>query len=107
MVKGTGLTEKLWSVHVYGLGVGGHDPVVASPTVGGAKYAAYRAAREAGYFSGRDGFFRFLLNVSARPATAIEAECAPRIAGRAALAERGGADPSPTSPKAQEDRSNG
>lgn len=82
------LTERFWSVKVYGLGMGIYDPVVASDTPGGAKYATYKAAREAGYYQGKDGFFRFLLNAIARPATESEIRCAPRLAGRQALADR-------------------
>lgn len=51
-------TEKLWAVSVYGFDTYRFPGATASA----AKYAAFKAIREAGYFSGRDGFWRFIAN---------------------------------------------
>jgi hypothetical protein len=82
--------EQFWSVRVYGFEGCPYDPVVARPTIGAARYAAFSAMREAGYFTGSDGFLRFLVNVRARLATASEVQFAPRLS------------PSPLTPKIEE-----
>lgn len=73
------MSARFWSVRVYGFDGSPHDPIVDRPTAGAARYAAFRAIREAGYFSGRDGFRRFLSEVSVRPASESAVRCAPRI----------------------------
>ena len=50
--------ERVWCVYVYGFG--SHH--FRAKTASGARYAAFKAIREAGYFSGGDGFWRFLAN---------------------------------------------
>ncbi|GJE29781.1 hypothetical protein LKMONMHP_4667 [Methylobacterium organophilum] len=73
---------RLWSVRVDGFGSGPYDPVVKATTMSGARYAAFKALRDAGYFSGRDGFRRFLANgVEVWPANFLEEINAPRIGG--------------------------
>lgn len=45
-----------WIVEPYGFGA----HAVAAPTRDAARYRSFQAAREAGYFAGRDGFHRFI-----------------------------------------------
>ena len=73
------MAERFWSVRVYGLEGIPYDPIVWRSTAGAARYAAYKAAREAGYFQGANGFARFLADVLVRPAKAMEVLHAPRI----------------------------
>ncbi len=49
---------KTWRIHLYGF----DSHTVQAPTRGAARYADWRRAREAGYFTGSDGFWRFLIN---------------------------------------------
>ena len=70
---------RTWSVRVYGFDGDLYDPVVDAPTAGAARYAGFKAIREAGYFGGRDGFARYLVNVRVRPASDREAAYAPRL----------------------------
>lgn len=61
-----------WIVEPYGFGA----HVVAAPTRDAARYRSFRAAKEAGYFQGRDGFRRFVVN----GATVREASAARGVA---------------------------
>lgn len=71
----------LWSVRVDGLSMGIYDPVVEAKSSSAARYAAFKAARDAGYFAGRDGFWRFVISSSVRKADMMERIHAPRIGG--------------------------
>lgn len=86
------LTAGHWNVDVYGF----DTVVVPALTAGAAKYAVWRAASEAGYYAGRDGFGEMLASgCRAWRATAADVDRATAnghiIAGRRALeeAERG------------------
>lgn len=49
---------KRWLVEPYGF-----DPhEIAAPTRDAAKYADWKLAQAAGYFTGRDGFWRYLVS---------------------------------------------
>lgn len=50
--------DRWWNVHVYGW----PDVVLSAASVGAAKYAVWRAMSDAGYFSGRDGFWEMLVS---------------------------------------------
>jgi hypothetical protein len=73
------MSEPFWSVHVYGFEGCPYDPIVSRPTRSAARYAAFKALREAGYYTGRRDFPVFLANVSVRSATATEIEFARRL----------------------------
>jgi hypothetical protein len=49
---------RVWRIHLYGFDI----HTVVARTRGAAKYADWKRAREAGYFTGPDGFFRYLIN---------------------------------------------
>lgn len=49
---------KLWVVEPYGWSA----ETFKAPTRDAAKYAAFKALREAGAYAGSDGFWRFLVN---------------------------------------------
>ncbi len=53
------MTARRWNVRVYGFST----EVFEAPTIGAARYRAWRAISEAGWYTGRDGFGRFLVNV--------------------------------------------
>lgn len=48
--------DRRWNVLLNGFA----DHEVSAPTMAKAKYIDWKAAREAGYFTGRDGFYRYL-----------------------------------------------
>lgn len=52
-----------WLVQIDGFG----DHYIEAPTIGAARYRDWRQAKEAGYFTGSDGFRRYLTAASLSP----------------------------------------
>ena len=87
-MRGERMTAGYWNVDVYGF----DTVVVPALTAGAAKYAVWRAASEAGYYAGRDGFGEMLASgCRAWRATPADVDRAAAnghiIAGRRALEE--------------------
>ena len=66
--------KRFWLVPLYGFD---HIAAVAD-TASKAKFAVYKAAREAGYYAGRDGFRSFLSDVGL-PVNVRESEARARV----------------------------
>lgn len=53
------VVQRRFRVYLHGFS----DHEIVAPTKAKAKYRDWRAAEDAGYFTGSDGFWRYLINV--------------------------------------------
>lgn len=51
------MSDRRWTVYLNGFA----DHEISAPTKAKAKYKDWRAAEDAGYFRGSDGFWRYLI----------------------------------------------